>query len=88
VETDAGAIRLSVRVAPITKPDDVNLILGQSHFIKTVEDLHEALVGSVPGIQFGLAFCESSGPALMCCQRCGACKRSARSTAPPPTRCR
>lgn len=49
----------------IEKPEDVNLILGQSHFIKTVEDLHEALVGSVPGIEFGLAFCESSGPALV-----------------------
>ena len=48
----------------LEKPDSVNLILGQSHFIKTVEDLHEALVGAVPGIQFGLAFCESSGPAL------------------------
>jgi adenosine/AMP kinase len=43
----------------------VNLILGQSHFIKTVEDLHEALVSTVPGIKFGLAFCESSGPALV-----------------------
>ncbi|HYA00745.1 MAG TPA: adenosine-specific kinase [Candidatus Binatia bacterium] len=49
----------------IHKPDEVNLILGQSHFIKTVEDLHEALVGAVPGIRFGLAFCESSGPALV-----------------------
>ncbi len=49
----------------IQKPDDVNLILGQSHFIKTVEDLHEALVTAVPGIKFGLAFCESSGPALV-----------------------
>jgi adenosine/AMP kinase len=47
------------------KPDDVNLILGQSHFIKTVEDLHEALVGSAPGIRFGVAFCESSGPRLI-----------------------
>jgi len=53
---------LSVR---IEKPENVNVILGQSHFIKTVEDLHEALVGCVPGIQFGLAFCESSGPALV-----------------------
>jgi uncharacterized protein len=52
-------------VVDIQKPDDVNLILGQSHFIKTVEDLHEALVGSVPDIQFGLAFCEASGPALV-----------------------
>lgn len=49
----------------IEKPDDVNLILGQSHFIKTVEDVHEALVGAVPGIEFGLAFCEASGPALV-----------------------
>src|SRR5690348_9030058 len=52
-------------VVDIQKPDDVNLILGQSHFIKTVEDLHEALVGAVPGIQFGLAFCEASGPRLV-----------------------
>lgn len=49
----------------ITKPEDVNLILGQAHFIKTVEDVHEALVGTVPGIAFGLAFCESSGPCLV-----------------------
>lgn len=49
----------------IEKPEAVNLILGQSHFIKTVEDVHEALVSSVPGIKFGLAFCESSGPALV-----------------------
>ena len=49
----------------IEKPEAVNLILGQSHFIKTVEDVHEALVGAVPGIEFGLAFCEASGPALV-----------------------
>ena len=49
----------------IQKPDDVNVILGQSHFIKTVEDLHEALVTAVPRLKFGLAFCESSGPALV-----------------------
>jgi adenosine/AMP kinase len=49
----------------IEKPEDVNMILGQSHFIKTVEDLHEALVGAMPGIEFGLAFCEASGPALI-----------------------
>ena len=49
----------------IEKPEAVNLILGQSHFIKTVEDLHETLVGAVPGIKFGLAFCESSEPALV-----------------------
>ena len=49
----------------IEKPEPVNVILGQSHFIKTVEDLHEALVNTVPGIQFGLAFCEASSPRLV-----------------------
>ncbi len=49
----------------IEKPEPVNFILGQSHFIKTVEDLHEALVASVPGIKFGLAFCEASGKCLV-----------------------
>ena len=49
----------------IENPDLLNLIFGQSHFIKTVEDLHEALVGAVPGIEFGVAFCEASGPALV-----------------------
>jgi uncharacterized protein len=52
-------------VIPIDKPEDLNLILGQSHFIKTVEDLHETLVQSSPGLKFGLAFCESSGPRLV-----------------------
>ncbi len=47
------------------EPKEYQIILGQSHFIKTVEDLHEALVNSVPGIKFGLAFCESSGPCLV-----------------------
>jgi adenosine/AMP kinase len=49
----------------IEKPDEVNFILGQSHFIKTVEDVHEALVNSVPGIKFGVAFCEASGKCLV-----------------------
>jgi len=49
----------------IEKPEGINFILGQSHFIKTVEDVHEALVGSVPGIKFGLAFCEASGKCLI-----------------------
>ena len=49
----------------IDKPDDINFILGQSHFVKTVEDIHEALVQSVPGIKFGLAFCEASGAMLV-----------------------
>jgi adenosine/AMP kinase len=56
---------MELAVVPIDKPEAVNLILGQSHFIKTVEDIHEALVGTVPGIEFGLAFCEASGPALV-----------------------
>jgi adenosine/AMP kinase len=49
----------------IEKPGDVNVILGQSHFIKTVEDIAEAVAGSVPGARFGLAFCESSGDCLI-----------------------
>ncbi len=47
------------------EPGECQIILGQAHFIKSVEDLHEALVNSVPGIKFGLAFCESSGPCLV-----------------------
>ena len=49
----------------IEKPEPINFILGQSHFIKTVEDIHEALCTAVPGIKFGLAFCESSGKCLV-----------------------
>jgi hypothetical protein len=56
---------VELAVVQIEKPEAVNFILGQSHFIKTVEDVHEALVSTVPGIKFGLAFCESSGPALV-----------------------
>ena len=52
---------LEMKLVKLKKPDDVNVILGQSHFIKTVEDLYEVLVNSVPGIKFGLAFVESSG---------------------------
>ena len=52
-------------VVNVKVPDDCNAILGQSHFIKTVEDLYEALVNAVPNVQFGLAFCESSGPCLV-----------------------
>ena len=51
----------------IDKPEATNFILGQTHFIKTVEDVHEALVGAVPGIKFGLAFCEASGKCLLRC---------------------
>jgi adenosine/AMP kinase len=56
---------MELKIVPIENPDELNLILGQSHFIKTVEDLHEALVTAIPGIQFGLAFCEASGPCLI-----------------------
>lgn len=49
----------------VEKPDDLNVILGQAHFIKTVEDVYEALAGSSPQLRFGLAFCESSGPRLV-----------------------
>lgn len=52
---------LELKVVKIKKPEDVNMILGQSHFIKTVEDLYEVLTASAPGIKFGLAFAESSG---------------------------
>ena len=50
---------------PIDKPGDLNFILGQAHFIKTIEDLHEAIVQTAPQMKFGIAFCESSGPALV-----------------------
>ncbi len=56
---------MELKTVQIRKPEEVNLILGQSHFIKTVEDLPETLVNTVPGIKFGLAFCESSGPCLV-----------------------
>jgi uncharacterized protein len=56
---------MDIKVVQIEKPEAVNFVLGQSHFIKTVEDVHEALVNAVPGIKFGLAFCEASGPCLV-----------------------
>lgn len=56
---------VDLKTVPIEKPEDINFILGQSHFIKTVEDLHEVMVNAVPGIKFGIAFCEASGPALV-----------------------
>jgi len=56
---------IKTEVVKVKPPEGCNVILGMSHFIKTVEDLYEALVNSVPGIKFGLAFCESSGPCLV-----------------------
>lgn len=58
-------VDIALKVVRIEKPEGSNLILGQAHFIKTAEDLYEALVNSAPGIKFGLAFCESSGPCLV-----------------------
>lgn len=56
---------MELKVVDIEKPENINFILGQSHFIKTVEDLYEALITAVPGIKFGIAFCESSGERLI-----------------------
>jgi adenosine/AMP kinase len=56
---------MKVETVKILAPEGCNLILGSAHFIKTVEDLHESLVNSVPGIKFGIGFCESSGPCLV-----------------------
>ena len=55
---------MELKLIAIDKPEDINFILGQSHFIKTVEDLHEACV-NVPGLRFGIAFNEASGPRLV-----------------------
>jgi adenosine/AMP kinase len=56
---------MEIKIVRIEKPEEMNFIFGQSHFIKTVEDLHEAIVNIAPQMKFGLAFCESSGPALV-----------------------
>ena len=56
---------MELQTVAIEKPEAINFILGQTHFIKSVEDLHEALIGAVPGIAFGLAFCEASGACLL-----------------------
>jgi len=56
---------MQLTTVKIDKPEAINFILGQTHFIKSVEDLHEALVASVPGIKFGVAFCEASGKCLV-----------------------
>src|SRR5256886_3918314 len=56
---------VETELVPVENPSGLNVILGQTHFIKTAEDIHEALIGSVPGIKFGVAFCEASGPCLV-----------------------
>ncbi|WIY00524.1 adenosine-specific kinase [Amycolatopsis mongoliensis] len=58
---------MELTAVTIDKPEDLNVVLGQAHFIKTVEDLHEALAGTGPHLRFGLAFCEASGPRLVRC---------------------
>jgi len=60
-----GARDVQLRLVAVENPDELNLILGQSHFIKTVEDLHETLAGAAAQLRFGIAFCESSGPRLV-----------------------
>ena len=57
--------QLELKLVQVSLPKDTNIVLGQSHFIKTVEDLHEAIVNAVPGASFSIAFCESSGPCLI-----------------------
>jgi len=56
---------MDLKLISINKPEPLNFVLGQTHFIKSVEDIHEALVNTVPGIKFGLAFCEASGKCLV-----------------------
>ena len=56
---------MDLTAVPVEKPEDMNFIFGQSHFIKTVEDLYETLAGASPHLKFGIAFCESSGPRLV-----------------------
>ena len=56
---------MEIKIVKVEKPEDINFILGQTHFIKSVEDIHEALVAAVPGIKFGLGFCEASGKCLV-----------------------
>ena len=56
---------METKSVPIRFPEGANIILGQSHFIKTIEDLYEILISAVPGMKFGVAFCEASGPCLI-----------------------
>lgn len=56
---------MELKTVKINNPDNLNLIVGQSHFIKTIEDIHEAMVNTVPGIKFGVAFCEASDVCLV-----------------------
>jgi adenosine/AMP kinase len=64
-DQEKEVLEMQLVTVRIEKPDAINFVLGQTHFIKSVEDIHEALVGAVPGIKFGLAFCEASGKCLI-----------------------
>ena len=59
---------METQIVKIKKPEDVNIIIGQAHFIKTAEDLYETIIGLVPNIKFGIAFCEASGACLVRCE--------------------
>lgn len=56
---------MELHAVPVDKPEGMNVIVGQSHFVKTVEDIHEALAGTSPHLRFAVAFCEASGPCLV-----------------------
>ena len=56
---------MEIRVTKLSWPEECNIVVGQSHFIKTVEDIGEILIGTVPQVEYGLAFCEASGPCLI-----------------------
>ena len=60
-----ASLAVTLEAVPVTKPDDMNVVIGQAHFIKTVEDLHETLAGVSPQLKFGLAFCEASAARLV-----------------------
>jgi adenosine/AMP kinase len=63
--TEDGGVAVALETVRVEKPGGMNVILGQAHFVKTVDDLHEALAGSSPHLRFGIAFCEASGPLLV-----------------------
>jgi uncharacterized protein len=63
MDLEVSAVEL--HLVPVDKPPDLNVVIGQAHFIKAVEDMHEALIGTSPHLRFGLAFCEASGPRLV-----------------------
>jgi adenosine/AMP kinase len=65
ISINQGATGMELKTVQIDNANDLNFVLGQAHFIKTCEDVHEVLVGAIPGIKFGFAFCESSGARLI-----------------------